>query len=96
LAKRQIHDGQVLLRFEKVKGNWQTRDKFWGGDWRPKELTLQGYGYISGPGDENPQLRVKHIDSLGSYDVHFTKGTMAEQLVKLSRRAGELIARQKR
>jgi hypothetical protein len=85
LTQRQIHDGNVLLRFEKISGGWQ-----------PKELTLRGYGYISNPGEEAADLRVKLINSLGSYDLHLMKGTITKRLAKLSKRAGELIARQKR
>ena len=85
LVQREIkEDGQVLLRFTKLSGDWQ-----------PKEVTLQGFGWISGPGDENPQLRVKLLNSLGSIDVHFMKG-ITQRLAKLSRRAGDVIAKQKR
>ena len=85
LVQREIKDdGQVLLRFTKISG-----------DYPAKEVTLQGYGYISGPGDENPELRVKLLSSLGSIDVHFMKG-ITQRLAKLSRRAGEAIAHQKR
>jgi len=85
LAERNVHDGRVLLRFEKISGSWQ-----------PKELTLRGYGYIGNTGDEAADLRVKLIDSQGSYDLHLMKGTITKRLAKLSRHAEELIARQKR
>jgi hypothetical protein len=84
LVNRQIHEGNVLLRFEKISGDG------------PKEITLQGYGYISAPGEDTGDLRVKAISSLGSYDVHLMKGAITQRLVRLSKQAARLISRQAR
>src|ERR1043165_4322713 len=80
LVQRQVHDGKVTLRFAKVRGSWQ-----------PKGVTLRGYGYLNG---ESADLRVKLIQSTeqpGSYDLHLTRGTITQDLAKLSRRARDVI-----
>ena len=81
LVQRRVHDGKVLLRFRKLIGSWQ-----------PEEVTLDGYGYLSGLAWSGADLRVKYIQgSLGSCDLHLTKGTITDILARMSKQAEDLI-----